>query len=151
LKKVIETRDIPSDDEIRELEEAVGFDCKIPSLLFQIAGYDGSLIDISTLEGSDEIPEHYRCKTDVPLIDTDDMKDNQDYCEEWELPDKILMIGGDGHTNFALDFRDGKVTDNDDAPVVFIETDTMKEVKVADSFGQFLCMLQPFGEEENES
>ncbi|MGL4637136.1 MAG: SMI1/KNR4 family protein [Beijerinckiaceae bacterium] len=55
---------------------------------------------------------------------------------EWELPERQILLCGDGHTWISLDFRHG------DAPVVtWLDTDPYNDQVIAASFDQFLDKL----------
>lgn len=59
---------------------------------------------------------------------------------EWELPDALLLLAGDGHTWLALDYRDTKVA----PPVVFVIAKCRSVVPIASSFEDFLARLVPY-------
>jgi hypothetical protein len=59
--------------------------------------------------------------------------------DEWDLPKGLVLIDGDGHTWFALDYRVRAV----DPPVVFVASDGPQILTVAPSFADFLHRLQP--------
>ena len=62
--------------------------------------------------------------------------------EEWGLPQNLVLIGGDGHSWFALDYR--QATKN--PPVVYIEADEEVDIQLADSFEQFIAQLFTYEE-----
>ena len=49
--------------------------------------------------------------------------------EEWELPQDLVLLQGDGHTWIALDYRKGE-----DPPVIFIESDECYSLLIAENF-----------------
>ncbi len=57
---------------------------------------------------------------------------------EWEIPDKMVLIAGDGHIWFALDYR----TIRTNPPVVFLAGDEWLPVRVANSFEDFMSMCE---------
>lgn len=61
---------------------------------------------------------------------------------EWELPNGVIPLGGDGHTWVALDYRD---RDTAEPSVVFIETGRNQSHRLADGFAAFLEALVPVG------
>lgn len=58
---------------------------------------------------------------------------------EWDLPEGLVLLDGDGHTWLALDYRASAL----DPPVVFFATDTGRSHVLASSFGEFLRALEP--------
>lgn len=66
--------------------------------------------------------------------------------QEWGLPDRLVLIDGDGHTWSALDYRD---RGNDEEPgVVWLDVELGQEVRLANSFAEFLERLRPEDEFE---
>nr|MDH3163666.1 SMI1/KNR4 family protein [Bacillus licheniformis] len=57
--------------------------------------------------------------------------------KEWELPDNLILIHGDGHTWIALDYRETK----ENPPVHYFDSEFEENYKLADSFGEFLSKL----------
>lgn len=57
---------------------------------------------------------------------------------EWDLPEDLILIDGDGHTWIALDYRDHK---GSNPPVIFIESDTSSSITIADSFADLIASL----------
>ncbi|MBN6205162.1 SMI1/KNR4 family protein [Ralstonia pickettii] len=66
--------------------------------------------------------------------------------EEWGLPEKTVLISGDGHTWVALDYRKTSVNPS----VIFIDVEAEQIVKIAESFKEFLSKLYNEEEIENE-
>jgi hypothetical protein len=58
--------------------------------------------------------------------------------EEWELPEGLLLIDGDGHTWIALDYRER----NSEPGVVYVVADGPRVYALAKSFGEFFERLQ---------
>ena len=56
---------------------------------------------------------------------------------EWSLPEKIVLISGDGHSWVAFDYR--KNTQN--PPIIYIDQEENKIIKIANSFDDFLKNL----------
>lgn len=54
--------------------------------------------------------------------------------QEWELPNNVVLISGDGHSWIALDYRI-KMTE---PPVIFIDTEEEKIIELAPNFEAFL-------------
>jgi len=66
--------------------------------------------------------------------------DSASLCEEWGLPEKLILIEGDGHTWLALDYRA-----SDSYPqVIVIESDEGHHLLVANSFQEFVQSILPY-------
>ncbi len=68
--------------------------------------------------------------------------------EEWDLPKDVVLISGDGHSWVAFDYRKRK----ENPPVIYIESDDLLIIKLADSFDEFLdglCLEDEFTEEQD--
>jgi len=61
---------------------------------------------------------------------------------EWDLPEGLVLLDGDGHTWVALDYRQRP----DDPPVIFIESDSGQHVTLAPDFARFLESMVPYDE-----
>ena len=55
--------------------------------------------------------------------------------EEWELPEGLVLICGDGHTWIALDYRETK----EHPPVHYFDLEYETDFKLADSFDELLA------------
>ena len=67
---------------------------------------------------------------------------------EWGLPERQVLLAGDGHTWLSLDYRDCEP--DDDAPfVVWFDTEMEREKFVAESFDAFFNALRPASEFED--
>lgn len=66
--------------------------------------------------------------------------------QEWGLPDRLVLIDGDGHTWTALDYRDRG--DDDEPGVVWLDVELEHEIRLAESFAEFLEHLRPEDEFE---
>jgi hypothetical protein len=60
--------------------------------------------------------------------------------DTWDLPEKLVLIDGDGHDWIALDYRDSDTTPK----VIVIESEGGESVVVANSFEEFVSMLLPY-------
>ncbi|MDQ0252637.1 hypothetical protein J2S74_000009 [Evansella vedderi] len=54
--------------------------------------------------------------------------------KEWDLPENIVLISGDGHTWIALDYRNKK----EDPPVIYVDPDVAGIIPLAPNFETFL-------------
>lgn len=80
--------------------------------------------EIGEFSGLD--PEKYRSIFDSSAL-----------IDEWELPKKLVLIDGDGHTWLALDYRES----NKDPKVIVIESDEGNSLVVANNFKEFVSLL----------
>ncbi|MEI4602945.1 SMI1/KNR4 family protein [Bacillus cereus] len=63
---------------------------------------------------------------------------------EWEMPDNIVLLSGDGHTWIALDYRN--VAEN--PPVIFIDNELEEIIELAPNFESFLQNLTTYEYDE---
>ncbi|NKE08214.1 SMI1/KNR4 family protein [Bacillus selenatarsenatis] len=63
--------------------------------------------------------------------------------QEWELPDNIVLISGDGHSWIALDYRTSKI----EPPVILIDAESNEEIQLAKDFEEFINGLMNYTEE----
>ena len=59
---------------------------------------------------------------------------------EWSLPDRLVLLDGDGHSWIALDYRNP----NDDPPVILIESDGSTHLHLAPNFAALLASFVPY-------
>lgn len=74
------------------------------------------------------------------VLDEDFMDDNimsSNYMvKEWGLPEKLILISGDGHCWIALDYRKGKTPS-----ISWIDIECNEDIKIAENFDDFLTGL----------
>ncbi|HRJ27141.1 MAG TPA: SMI1/KNR4 family protein [Fimbriimonadaceae bacterium] len=58
--------------------------------------------------------------------------------EEWQLPQNIVLLTGDGHWWIALDYRQGSTPS-----VVWIDQESDEDIQLAPTFADFLAGLVP--------
>ena len=63
---------------------------------------------------------------------------------EWEMPENIILLSGDGHTWIALDYRN--VAEN--PPVIFIDNEFEEIIELAPNFESFLQNLTTYEYDE---
>ncbi|MBM6771055.1 MULTISPECIES: SMI1/KNR4 family protein [Bacillus cereus group] len=63
---------------------------------------------------------------------------------EWEMPESIVLLSGDGHTWIALDYRN--VAEN--PPVIFIDNEFEEIIELAPNFESFLQNLTTYEYDE---
>jgi hypothetical protein len=71
------------------------------------------------------------------------------FIEEWEMPQGLVLFNGDGHTWIAFDYRHV----SSEPPIVYIDNEDEKIIKIANHFDEFLEGLyteesEPFDEVE---
>lgn len=58
---------------------------------------------------------------------------------EWGLSNRLVYLFGDGHTWIAFDYRRYK---GNEPPVIYVDLETEKQIRLADSFQEFIDSLQ---------
>lgn len=66
--------------------------------------------------------------------------DNTWFLREWELPEKLVLIGGDGHEWLAFDYRDSP----EEPRVIVIESEYCEFKILAKTFRDFIESLLPY-------
>lgn len=127
-----------SDEMIEEAEEKIGV--KLPSsyigiLKQQNGGYINfnahpSNIPTSWADDHVNIDHIYGIGTGEEI----GILDSAYLIQEWDLPENVVLISGDGHSWIALDYREGKT----EPTVIFIDVDDEQTVELASSFEVFL-------------
>ncbi|MEB9855410.1 SMI1/KNR4 family protein [Bacillus cereus] len=70
--------------------------------------------------------------------------ENRYLIREWEMPENIILLSGDGHTWIALDYRN--VAEN--PPVIFIDNEFEEIIELAPNFESFLQNLTTYEYDE---
>ena len=68
------------------------------------------------------------------------------FLREWSLPDRLVLLDGDGHWWIALDYR----TAANDPPVILVESDSATHLELAPNFAAFLASCVPYDSVYNE-
>jgi len=61
---------------------------------------------------------------------------------EWRLPNRLVLLDGDGHTWIAFDYRKSTAT----PPIVFVDSDSGDTLRIANSFAELFAALIPHEE-----
>ncbi|WEG18895.1 SMI1/KNR4 family protein [Alkalihalophilus pseudofirmus] len=64
--------------------------------------------------------------------------------QEWDMPENIVLISGDGHAWIALDYRNTK----SEPAVMYIDVEQEQELQLAHDFESFIKGLIDYSEEE---
>ena len=59
------------------------------------------------------------------------------YIQEWEMPENIVLISGDGSEWIAFDYRFTKTN----PPIIYLNNDTNEIITVANTFSEFISKL----------
>lgn len=59
------------------------------------------------------------------------------YIQEWEMPENIVLISGDGSEWIAFDYRHTKTN----PPIIYLNNDSNEIITVADTFSEFISKL----------
>ncbi len=79
----------------------------------------------------------------------DSILQSESLIKEWEMPEGLILFNGDGHTWVAFDYRNV----SSEPPIVFVDNDDEKIIKIAEHFDEFLERLyteesEPFDDVE---
>ncbi|WP_409351163.1 SMI1/KNR4 family protein [Viridibacillus arvi] len=74
------------------------------------------------------------------------LNNTQYFIKEWGLPEKIVLINGEGHTWIALDYSN----DVEQPSVIFIDTEENEITRLAPTFEQFIAALYVEEQEDFE-
>ncbi len=123
---------------LKEVESTLGV--KLPSTYVELMrNKNGGTLAFNELH-SRKVPEGELLVQTLNGIAIDDgIGENNYLLEEWELPKGLILIGGDGHSWVALDYRN---YDGDNPPICCIESGRRKGKKIADNFEGFLKQLK---------
>lgn len=83
-----------------------------------------------------------------PVGSEDGLLGNAYLCEEWEIPDGLVLISGDGHYWIALDYRKAK---GGEPAVCWYDTDERKSLGLAATFDAFVAGLRPIEEFDGDT
>jgi hypothetical protein len=135
-----------TDAMIKTAEKELGV--KLPSLLIELlkiqnGGYTkGFAFPMSqeTTWATDHIPlsELYGIVTDPSVETAQNILETQYMIEEWGLPQKQVLLCGDGHWWITLDYRQG-----DNPTVKWLDVECEEEIQIAESFDEFINGLVP--------
>lgn len=83
--------------------------------------------------------------TDPSITTAQNILDTSYMTEEWGLPEKQVLLSGEGHWWITLDYRNG------DIPIVaWIDVDCGENIIIANSFSQFVSGLVPISQYEED-
>ncbi|MGG7220385.1 SMI1/KNR4 family protein [Bacillus sp. ATD] len=135
-----------SEDEIKNVEQELNF--TLPEQYKKmIIRQNGGLINFNAFPTDQETSwaddhievDHIRgIGKDLGILESEDL------IKEWGLPQRLLLIQGDGHNWVALDYR----LTNENPPVHYFELELNNDFKIADSFDEFLSKLYTHEYEE---
>lgn len=63
--------------------------------------------------------------------------ENDYFIKEWDMPEGLILINGDGHTWIAFDYRNCA----SEPPIVYVDNESEQIIQVADGFQEFLNHL----------
>ena len=130
-----------TDEMITKAEEML--DVKFPSLFIDLlkiqnGGYTQGFafpMDEPTTWAKNHVPlsELFGIVTDQSIETAQNVLDSKYMAEEWGLPEKQVLITGDGHWWITLDYRKGEVPS-----VRWIDVECNEDIHVADNFESFI-------------
>ena len=139
-----------TDDMLAAAEAQLGVklpDSLIDLLRVQNGGYTKEFIfpmQVATSWADDHVPLEtlYGIVTDESVDTAQNIMDTEYMTVEWGLPEKQVLLTGDGHWWISLDYRQGDVPS-----VCWLDVDEEEDIQIAESFKAFLAGLKP--EEDN--
>ncbi len=144
----IETSIPPVTDlQVKLAEEELGV--KLPKSYINILKEQngGSIIyDAYPTDQLTYMDEDYVEIYEIRGINHNDLMDNRILNREWEMPNDVWLLSGDGHTWLALDYRHTK----ENPPVIFIDNNSDDKVitEIAPDFTTFFKGLINWDEQE---
>jgi hypothetical protein len=108
-------------------ERLVRVDIELPKQLERHVS-DG-YVSVGGIAGLNPVPDAYGSVTQSGYM-----------AKEWDLPDGLVLLDGDGHTWIALDYRHVK----QDPPVIFVVSGEEQHVPIARSFAELLNKMIPY-------
>lgn len=142
VSEVKNYREYTSEERLSEFENLSGF--KLPPQYSQYAGRNDSWV--AKLPSTDDETLNYYFGEGFYTIDQFSMIDPEQYrsifdspalIKEWGLPERLVLIDGDGHTWLALDYRESKYNPK----VIVMESDNHKFLAVSKTFDEFVQSL----------
>lgn len=90
-----------------------------------------------TAEATSWADDHIQLDHIFGITESEGILDSPYLINEWGLPEKLVVINGDGHGWVALDYRAGKTNPK----VIHVDTEMEKEQELAPTFADFLTKL----------
>lgn len=116
---------------------------KLPTILIDLlkiqnGGYTKGFaypVTVKTTWSESHVPlsELFGIVTDQTIETGQNILDTAYMIEEWGLPDKQVLLNGDGHWWITLDYRQGEIP-----TVRWIDVECDQDIHIADSFEDFI-------------
>lgn len=137
-----------TDDMVRKAEDKLGI--KLPYSYIQLlkqqnGGYlifNAHPTDVPTSWASNHV--HVDHLFGIGMGTEKGILDSSYLIQEWDLPENIVLLSGDGHALIALDYRQTKT----EPPVMYIDVEQNQEIQLANNFESFINGLVDYSEEE---
>ncbi|MBQ4818167.1 SMI1/KNR4 family protein [Bacillus pumilus] len=78
--------------------------------------------------------DHIQFNHLLGIAEDEGIMDSAYLIKEWELPEGLVLINGDGHTWVAMDYRKTK----ENPPIHYFDVEMEEDFKLADSFDEFI-------------
>ncbi|QEK62184.1 hypothetical protein FX981_00348 [Bacillus safensis] len=78
--------------------------------------------------------DHIQFNHLLGISEDEGIMDSAYLIKEWELPEGLVLISGDGHTWVAMDYRKTKKN----PPIHYFDVEMEEDFKLADSFDEFI-------------
>lgn len=147
-----------TEDMIAQAEAFLG--CRLPKayldlLRVQNGGYLAEKMAFPLFEGANQVDDCVSIDDlsgIVPLAEGQELNEGAHnilhtpyMLREWGLPEKQVLLSGDGHTWLSLDYRDAE----DEPAVIWLDSEAGSEEFLAESFMEFFSKLRPARELED--
>ena len=99
-----------------------------------------------TMERNSWAEDHVHLDTIHGIAEGEGILQSAYLIQEWGLPEKIVLLGGDGHSWIAFDYRGT----NENPPIIYLEADEEIIFELAPNFETFIAGLYTHIEEDVE-
>ncbi|WP_367294293.1 SMI1/KNR4 family protein [Bacillus pumilus] len=125
-----------NEEEIAKAEKKLGV--TLPDTYKKlILGQNGGYIvhnAFPTTHSNSWAEDHIQFNHLLGIAEDEGIMDSAYLIKEWELPEGLVLINGDGHTWVAMDYRKTK----EDPAIHYFDVEMEEDFKLADSFDEFI-------------
>lgn len=135
-----------TDEAVKKAEEKLGV--KLPdSYINLLKQQNGGYLNYNAhpAEGASSWAEGYASVDHILGIGLGEERgilDSGYLIQEWDLPENIVLISGDGHSWIALDYRNNET----EPTITYIDTEQQQEIMLANNFEGFINGLVEYEE-----
>lgn len=135
--KIEEVNEIKQED-IRDIEKK--YNCKLPNDYINFLEFqNGAILNKNLIKGYEE-DIWIESISGINGLEINNVLPESDYfISEWELPNKLLLIYGEGHWWISFDYRN---LNPDNTPKIsYIDLELNRDIVIANSFTELLELL----------